>query len=71
MQAYHRDLLEQRAHMTVVRSRAHPPPALVRDSSSSKPPVRRPPKRGKGERKSNSRRHRKVGSGSKGSSTTF
>lgn len=71
MQAYHRDLLEQRAHMTVVRSRAHPPLALVRDSSSSKPPVRRPPKRGKGERKSNSRRHRKVGSGSKGSSTTF
>uniref|UniRef100_M1AX80 TOD1/MUCI70 glycosyltransferase-like domain-containing protein n=2 Tax=Solanum TaxID=4107 RepID=M1AX80_SOLTU len=71
IQAYHRDLLEQRAHMTVVRSHAHPPPAFVRDSSSSKPPVRRPPKRGKGERKSNSRRHRKVGSGSKGSSTTF
>lgn len=74
MQAYHRDLLEQRAHMTVLRS--HPPPALVRDksvrdSSTSKSPVRRPPKHGKGERKSNSRRHRRAGSGNRGSSTTI
>ncbi|XP_016581223.2 probable hexosyltransferase MUCI70 isoform X2 [Capsicum annuum] len=74
IQAYHRDLLEQRAHMTVLRS--HPPPALVRDksvrdSSTSKSPVRRPPKHGKGERKSNSRRHRRAGSGNRGSSTTI
>ncbi|CAN4104180.1 unnamed protein product [Withania somnifera] len=64
IQAYHRDVLEQRAHMTVVRS--HPPRA-IRDKYTGK----RPQKRGKGERKSNSRRHRRVRAGSRGSSTTF
>ncbi|CAN4102889.1 unnamed protein product [Withania somnifera] len=65
IQEYHRDVLEQRAHMTVVRR--HYPPALVHDKSTG----RRPPKRGRGDRNSNSRRRRKVGAGSRGSSTAF
>ncbi|KAL2496410.1 hypothetical protein Fot_40167 [Forsythia ovata] len=55
IQAYHRDLLEQRAHTVVARS--YSPPAVVRDRNLTKrPPVRH----GKGDRRSGSRRHRKV-----------
>ncbi|XP_022868215.1 RING-H2 finger protein ATL39-like [Olea europaea var. sylvestris] len=51
--AYHRDLLEQRAHMAVARS--YTPPALVCDRN----PTKRPPVQcGKEDRRSGSRRYR-------------
>nr|GLL22667.1 uncharacterized protein LOC109188334 [Ipomoea trifida] len=65
LQAYHRDLLEQRAQEATVRIHSHPPPALVRDRSAVavKSSARKSPRRGRGDRKSGSRRHRKIGAG--------
>lgn len=71
-QAYHRDLLE---HMAPPPPVVHPPPrdvvipgnrrgAVIPENVAGRIPARKnPPKRGRGERRSGSRRHRKVGPG--------
>ncbi|CAH9108033.1 unnamed protein product [Cuscuta epithymum] len=63
IQAYHRDLLEQRAQEATVRVHSPPPPpSLVSDgvTVAVRSPVRKSVKRGK---KAGSRRHRKIGAG--------
>ncbi|KAL8505860.1 hypothetical protein ACS0TY_016911 [Phlomoides rotata] len=61
IQAYHKDLLDQRAHMAVVRSRRRPPsspppPALTREKSPPKKVIIRRVK----DKRPGSRRRRKV-----------
>ncbi|KAK2968449.1 hypothetical protein RJ640_004455 [Escallonia rubra] len=64
LQAYHRDLLEQMA--PPARGYAsHPPPALVRGSAAGRTPVKKNPIRRKGDKRSVSRRHRKVIAGNR------
>lgn len=70
IQAYHRDLLE---HMAPPPPVVHPPPrdvvipgnrqgAVIPENVAGRTPARKnPPKRGRGERRSGARRHRKVG----------
>ncbi|XP_073124013.1 probable hexosyltransferase MUCI70 [Henckelia pumila] len=56
IQAYHRDLLEQKAHQEAM-ARKHPPPVLIPE----KTPVKRTPVRpGRGNKKPSSRRRRKI-----------
>ncbi|XP_043689711.1 probable hexosyltransferase MUCI70 [Telopea speciosissima] len=68
VQAYHRDLLEHMSPPPPVRIVVHPPPALLPEISTDKftrsTPKKMPTKRGR-ERRSSSRRHRKVATGSR------
>lgn len=44
------------------RSRSYPPPSPIRDNAVTRTTVKKAPiRRGRGDRKSGSRRHRKVG----------
>uniref|UniRef100_A0A5B7BDK8 TOD1/MUCI70 glycosyltransferase-like domain-containing protein n=1 Tax=Davidia involucrata TaxID=16924 RepID=A0A5B7BDK8_DAVIN len=64
IQAYHRDLLEQMA--PPAGAIIHRPPAVIRENTAGRTPVKKNPiRRGRGERRSGSRRHRKVVTGSR------
>ncbi|XP_073026355.1 probable hexosyltransferase MUCI70 [Primulina eburnea] len=56
IQAYHRDLLEQRAHQQAM-TRIHPPPVLIHEKNPVKRNLVRP---GRGSKKPTSRRRRKI-----------
>ncbi|KAA8523905.1 hypothetical protein F0562_010328 [Nyssa sinensis] len=71
IQAYHRDLLEHMAPPagTIIHRPStvvHRPPPLIRENAAGRIPVKKNPvKRGKGEKRSGPRRHRKVITGSR------
>ncbi|XP_042446940.1 probable hexosyltransferase MUCI70 isoform X2 [Zingiber officinale] len=66
VQAYHRDLLEQRKALAAMHHPVHPPPAAVtRDKDTKAPPLRKlpgktPARRGRDKRSSSRRRHPRV-----------
>ncbi|KAK3005692.1 hypothetical protein RJ639_017618 [Escallonia herrerae] len=64
LQAYHRDLLEQKAPPAGGYT-SYPPPALVRGSAAGRTPVKKNPIKRKGDKRSGSRRHRKVIAGNR------
>lgn len=55
-QAYHRDVLENMPPPPVIISRFNPPSSYT----TIKPLMKKNPRRGRGDRRSGSRRHRKV-----------
>lgn len=66
-QAYHRELLEHMPPPSPLRSRPRPrPPVAVIPEPlaflrSNRSPMKKNPRRGRGERKSSSKRHHRVG----------
>lgn len=66
IQTYHRDLLEHMPAPPPPRRVIHPPPALPTSNTAGRTPVKKNvPKRGRADKRSGSRRHRKVVAGSK------
>lgn len=67
VQAYHRDLLVHKASLGAVTT--HHQLVLPGTSLAGKNPGKRSSKHGKGEKRSGSKRHRKVAAGTKDSSS--